>query len=58
MQEVLNEELNGKQYDVEEIAEWTKSVSESIKEKLKGRLPYQIIVRKQICWTKLSHSST
>lgn len=34
--EILNEELSGKQYDAEETAKWTRTISDSIKDKLKG----------------------
>lgn len=35
IQEILNEELNGKQYDPEETTNWSKEISDIIKEKLK-----------------------
>lgn len=49
MQEVLNDELSGKYYDAEETTNWTKSISEQIKEKVKGKtsvifLQYVIII--------------
>ena len=37
MQEVLNDELSGKHYDAEETTNWTKLISEQIKEKVKGK---------------------
>ena len=37
MQEVLNDELSGKNYDAEETTNWTKLISEQIKEKVKGK---------------------
>lgn len=36
IQEILNEELSGKTYDSEETANWTKNISETIKDKLKA----------------------
>ena len=33
---VLNEELSGKQYSMEEANSWCKNISDSIKDKLKG----------------------
>ena len=33
---VLNEKLDGKTYDAEEINEWTRSIADDIKNKLKG----------------------
>ena len=34
--EILSEELGGKQYNAEETGNWTRIISDSIKEKLKG----------------------
>lgn len=34
---VLNEHLDGKSYEAEEIMDWTKSISDDIKNKLKGK---------------------
>jgi hypothetical protein len=34
---VLNEHLDGKTYDPEEIMDWTKTISDDIKTKLKGK---------------------
>ena len=40
--EVLSEELGGKQYNAEETATWTRAVSDSIKDKLKGNFTHTI----------------
>ncbi|WAR27225.1 DYT2B-like protein [Mya arenaria] len=36
---VLNERLDGKSYDPEEIMDWTKTIADDIKTKLKGWEP-------------------
>ena len=36
--DVLNEELSGKKYSSEEATSWSKHISDSVKEKLKGKL--------------------
>ena len=36
--EIVNEELNGKQYNAEETVNWTKAISDTIKNKLKGKI--------------------
>eukprot|EP00794_Sanderia_malayensis_P011191 gene11191-12365_t len=45
--EVLNEELSGKQYNPDETANWSKKISDSIKEKLKDMEydRYKIVVQ-------------
>ena len=40
---VLNEKLDGKSYDPEEIMEWTKSIADEIKTRLKGNLILNIL---------------
>ena len=35
IQEILNEELSGKVYDIDVTSEWSKRISETIKDKLK-----------------------
>ena len=35
--DVLNEELSGKKYSSEEATAWCKHISETVKEKLKGK---------------------
>lgn len=37
--DVLNEELSGKRYSSEEATSWSKHTSETVKEKLKGKVP-------------------
>ena len=34
--DVLNEELSGKQYNSEEATSWSKHISDTVKDKLKG----------------------
>ena len=36
--DVLHEELSGKQYNSEEATSWSKHISDTVKEKLKGKL--------------------
>jgi len=36
MHQVVNESLQGKQYNSEEVAEWIQSITNGIKTKLKG----------------------
>lgn len=36
--DVLNEELSGKKYSSEEATPWCKHISDTVKEKLKGKL--------------------
>ena len=36
--DVLNEELSGKQYDPDEATAWSKQISDTVKEKLKGNV--------------------
>lgn len=35
--DVLNEELSGKKYSSEEATSWCKQISDTVKEKLKGK---------------------
>jgi len=45
--EILGEELGGKQYNAEETGNWTRTISDSIKDKLKGMEydRYKIVVQ-------------
>ena len=36
--DVLSEELSGKQYNSEEATSWSKHISDTVKEKLKGKV--------------------
>ena len=43
--DVLNEELSGKQYNSEEATSWSKHISDTVKDKLKGKLKLQLTLK-------------